>query len=654
MELKDIKGVGEKILSKLNKINIYTVENLINFLPGNYLDMSVVSDLNTITEGTYGLLNVEITKIFPIKYLSYGRSYIKVSADCSGDKIEMIWFNMPYLKNTLRTGMFTVWGKVNRENGIFKLINPTIEENEKIKNLKDITPIYPLKNEIGQGVFRKIMKEALSNYQYDNVFPDKFDLKKIYESIHYPKSMKDMRLGHYRLALYVIALDLLGYRLSRTDKNIGKAFKIGETSRLIELLPFNLTDSQVLALNEILSDIESSRSMNRLLLGDVGSGKTVVAFLAMIAVIKGGGQTVLLSPTEILNEQHYHGFQKLFGSLNIKADIIKADLNIEQRNILLEGLKKGNIDVLFGTHACLNEEVIFCNLKLAVIDELHKFGVKQKSILEKKGINVDVLVMSATPSPRTMAMTLYGDLSVSTIYRKPEFGKVKTYIFNSDKTVSLFGYISKKIDKGEKVYVVCPRLEDNDGDELYSAKGMFKIISERYLPDKKIGLIYGRQSDKEKSKIIIDFRNGSIDVLVSTTVIEVGIDIPDANNMIIMGSDHFGLATLHQLRGRIGRGDIIGECFLHIRTRKIPYRIKAMLEYQDGIRLAEIDAKERGYGDLIGVRQSGKSNFGKFKIKITLGMIKQAKEIADSYNINNGYLTALSESVKKAVDVVMN
>lgn len=657
IRLLDIKGVGEKTLLKLGELGIDSVQGLIEFLPKNYLDMTKISSINEIVEGEFALLKVNILNVQPKRYSSNHICYIKCDAECENFKLTLIWFNMPYMEYTLSCGEFLVWGMVKYDNGRYTLINPSVSTIENKYKLKDVTPIYPLKGKIGEVSFRKIMENALEKFSFDNLLPKMFDLNKIYTSIHFPKTMKEMRLSQYYLALYELVVQLLCYKkMRKTTENA--PLKIKYPHFVDSILPFSLTQSQQQAIENIIADLNEKTLMNRLILGDVGSGKTIVAFYAMIMVALQGGQCVLLAPTEILVNQHYNKFKKLFADIGLQFDILTSGTILAKQDEIKEKLANGSLNILFSTHSCLSDKIKIPNLKLAVIDEAHKFGVKQKAVLQAKSQFVNCLLMSATPVPRAMAMVLFGDLKISKLYKAEGLAtNIKTYCLRSNKLFDMFNYFAKKIQTGSQVIVVCPRVVDNSGADIYSARSMFKELSNTCFKDIKVGLLYGGMKNDDKIKVMQAFDSGEIKVLVSTTVVEVGIDVPNVDTIAIIGSDRFGIATLHQLRGRVGRDGREAECYLHTATFDIPERIKKMQEISDGLRLAELDAKMRGYGDFIGFNQSGGNSFDRFKIKITESMIKLAKKIVDTIDMDNLDEKVFSMYLDKYYnykDVIMN
>ncbi len=657
MILREVKGVGDKTLEKLNSLGIYDIMDLVDYLPKNYLDFTKISKPEDIVEGEYTLLKVSIVQVYTKQYSKNKVCYIKADCVCENTALSLIWFNMPYMEHNLCCGDFLIWGVIRYENKKYTMVNPNISDINNKYKLKDIKPIYSLKGKIGEVTYRKIVENALDTCEIDNLLPNQFDLAKIYKDIHFAKSYNQMIDSQKALATYELAVQLLCYKVLRQTYKCD-ILTCDYPHIVDKLLPYKLTESQINALNAIIDDLKSGNAMNRFILGDVGSGKTIVAHLAMYMVFEKGYQSALLAPTEILAMQHFNNFNKVFGNLNIKTAILTSSTSKDNREIILQDLKDGKIDVLFSTHSCVSESVEFCNLKLAVIDEAHKFGVKQKADLIAKGKSVHCLSMSATPLPRSFAMMVFGDLTISKLYKaENRKSNIKTYALRSNKIEDMFKYFADKIKNNSQIIIVCPRVVDCELEDIYSVKSVYKMICGKYFNKSQVGLLYGAMKNADKDKVIEDFQKGNIKVLVSTTVIEVGIDIPSVDTIAILGADRFGIASLHQLRGRVGRDGRFSECYLHCASYNIPDRIKQMKEIDDGVLLSELDSKARGFGDLIGFNQSGKNVFDKYIVKITLDMIATAKSIVDNIvldKIDNIILSKMIEKYNFYQDIVLN
>ena len=633
MQLKTIKGVGDKTLFKLKRIGIETIDDLVRFLPKFYWDMTKESVLDECDHGDYVLLKgTLIKKTKPVK-IRGSLSIFKADLLTQGKKIKLTWFNAPYVTGQLTVGEeYVFWGKISTKDGIV-LNNPSFEKAEDNKRLQGIVPIYPLRGQVGQQQFRNWVEEALKE---DIVSPaDKYanmTLKQALYLVHFPTSMDEMRYGKTRVNLENLIMQYIAYRINKQTINEDKIRLYGQSSSIlnksIQSLPYALTQSQDKALWEIIKDLQCKKRTNRMLLGDVGSGKTVVALLSCLYAVRNGYQAAIMVPTEILANQHYINAKKLLQNENLSIAILTSSTKAPERRLILEKLRCGLIDIIIGTHAVLNDKVEFRNLSFIVIDELHKFGVKQKGTLEEKAKQCDVLSMSATPIPRAVALTIYGDLAISQLQAREGTAKVTTHIMGSDKLAGMYSFIVDHVKMGEQAYIVCPLVLDSEGLEIYSAKHLYKEVTKGALKDVKVGLIYGSMKDKEKNEVMQAFYNREIDVLIATSVIEVGIDSPYASIMTVLNADRFGLATLHQLRGRIGRkAGLRSYCFLHTSKDKENLRLQALASKKNGDEIAEYDASIRGYGDFLGERQSG----GSFKgdAIITKDVIIECKRIAD-------------------------
>lgn len=651
----DIKGVGEAVLQKLNQLNIYNVRDLIEFLPCDYMDISSVGNYDSIIDGEPILLKVNIADIVTGGYKYSAHSYVKAIAECEGHEVTLIWFNAPYLAKTLVEGECIVYGVIRYDRDEYTMVNPKVERISNLNKIKGIKPIYPLKGIISNSIFAKIVIEALKSYHTECFISGVFDLDKAYSDIHCPDSFESINNARETLCLYELVKDLLAYRLVREQKGNNSYIKYKYPLNVEISLPYELTKSQKSAVYDIYNDMKSDKCMNRLVLGDVGSGKTFVALLAMSMVAESKAQSVMLAPTEILCGQHYDNAVKYLSKFGYRIAKLTSATDSYEAIDILSRLANGEIDMLFATHSCLSDRVEFANLKLAIIDEVHKFGVGQKAKLLNKGDSVGILSLSATPIPRSLAMNIYGDLDISYLEKRTEMtDNVCTYIFGSDKFEGMCGYIAKSVNNGDKCFVVCPRLKPNGDKDIYSCKYMYKYLAENYIPKGKIAVVYGTMSAGEKAEIMTKFQSGEVQVLVATTVVEVGVDVPDANKIFIIGADCFGLATLHQLRGRVGRDGRPAECCLHVRARSVPKRVSAMKQCVDGIKLARIDAEERGYGDIIGMRQSGKNDYARFNTKVTLDLVLRAKAIADIVDLSKVHIDVIGNDIIKAENIILN
>ena len=623
-EVNNLKGVGPQLSKYLKKKKIEKIKDIVLNLPYSDTDRSKIYKLNELEIGKIQSIKVLVKKLnFPrIRNLPN-----KIICEDETGKIEIVYFNSRegYLRKLFP---FNEWviisGKINYFNKKYQITNPdyvtTLDNQEYV--VKNI-PKYNLTKGINEKKYRFISEQVINNLPS---VEDWLDVKFIKENnlinwndgiknLHKSKDSKNSLSKSFRRLVFdelCANFFALSENRRRIKKNkIPKVFNNDSAKKIIKNLPFNLTQSQIEVYNEVNLDLLSSYRMFRIIQGDVGSGKTIVSLLSIINVIKSGYQCALMSPTEILAKQHYELSKKIFKD-NIKIEFLTGKTEYKLRKDILNNLKSGKIDLLIGTHALFQKKIDFKKLGLVVIDEQHKFGVKQRSDLAQKGgSNCDVLLMSATPIPRTMMMSLYGDMDISKINEKPaERKKIITLSKPEKKMNEIWPFIKKQINQDDQVFWVCPLIEESSFLDYTSAKKKFELISKKF--PKKVGLIHGALEKKDKELILNKFLKKEISILVSTTVIEVGIDFPNANLIIIENANKFGLAQLHQLRGRVGRGQKQGTCILLFKeglTKKAIERIKILKSSDDGFFIAEEDLKLRGFGDLIGYQQSGIKNF---------------------------------------------
>ncbi len=653
MELTDVKGVGAKTAEKLNKLGIFTPRDAIYFYPKFYWDMTRETDLDSIESGDYVLLKGFLTSVSGLIRAKRGLSFCTATLNTQGKKIKLTWFNSPFVVSLLKqSGEFLFWGKARLNGKKIEMSNPSFEKAEDNKRLQGIVPIYPLKDAVGQQTFRNIVKECLDNVHIASRLDDYCDLSlnKAFRIVHNPVDMDITKSARQRIAIEELVYQIIAYRIIKNNSANKKPHpylcSIEDIRQDISDLPYQLTESQNKAIEEIIDDLRGERHTNRMLMGDVGSGKTVIALLTCLFAKKCGKQSAIMAPTEILARQHYRTALSLFGD-KLRVALLTSSTPTAEKKVIINALGKGEIDMIVGTHAVLNDKVKFSNLGLIVIDELHRFGVRQKSKLEDKAVGVDTLVMSATPIPRALALSIYGDLDMSQLYPREGTGNnISTFIMGDDKLKGLYKFITERVSYGEQAYIVCPLVEDSEGLEVFSAKMLYKQLVKKELADLNVGLVYGSMKDKEKSEIMARFYAGDIDVLVATSVIEVGIDSQRASVMAVLNSDRFGLAGLHQLRGRVGRNpNIKSYCFLHTSKQEENQRLNALQDNKDGLKIAEIDADMRGYGDFLGVNQSGGS--GKIGVFINKRLIEQCKDIADSIMQEGSIYTEYDEMLEK-------
>ena len=561
------------------------------------------------------------------------------------DSCLITWFNQPYLKDKFVVGnKYKFFGKVSRKGGKVTFNSPVFDTEEKSQNTGRIIPIYPLTYNLSQNQLRKIMESGIKEV-YGNLketLPDYLlkeynleDINNATKHIHFPDEFKDFNIARNRLVfeeLLSVQLALLELKNSYNNDIKGIEFsKDAKMSDVINTLPFKLTKAQLRVLEEIDRDMESSKNMNRLLQGDVGSGKTVVAMCTAYKAVKSGYQAAIMAPTAILATQHLENFKGILENLGIKCELLISGITKKKKEDILERLKNGEIDILIGTHALIEDNVIFKNLGLVVTDEQHRFGVKQRTKIAEKGENPDVLVMTATPIPRTLALILYGDLDISIIDElPPNRKKIETFAVNKNMTNRVNAFIKKQIDEGRQAYIVCPLVEENEEMDLKSVEKIYDTYSKEVFPGYRVEYIHGKMKPKEKDDIMERFKKHEIDILISTTVIEVGVDVPNSNIMVIENAERFGLAQLHQLRGRVGRGDYQSYCILKFegKSETVRKRMKVMCETNDGFVISEKDLELRGSGDFFGTMQHGLPEFKIANLFQDVDMLKMVQSVA--------------------------
>ena len=623
--IRYIKGVGPKKSEVFNAIDIGTVEDLLYYLPFRYEDRSHFTRVCDVKEGEVATIKGEVRTLGSIRTRT-GLNIFQLALDDGTGVVYGIWFHQPYLKKIFKTGQkIVMYGKVERHDKL-RINHPRYEilkgDDRDSIHVGRIVPVYHLTQELSQRNLRTIAFCAVSDYSrsIQDILSTKMrarnklvDLAFGIKNIHFPANYESLNRAYKRIVFDEFFLLQLAIAIKKRDRVLGEkgvAHNIDKDKArdFIESLPFELTDGQRRAIEAIERDMASPRPMNRLIQGDVGSGKTIVACHALLLAAGNGFQGVFMAPTEILAEQHYLTLTKIFMDLDINVALLVQGISPKERSRILEDAREGRIDVLIGTHAVIQEGVDFKNLGLAVIDEQHKFGVSQRAKLQGGQRPPDVLLMTATPIPRTLAMTVYGDLDVSVIRELPPGrGEITTYWVSDSDREKVYHFLREEISKGRQAYVVYPRLEETAVEDLRSAKLMYEELKDRIFKDLRVGLIYGKMESKKKDSIMRSFKKGDIDMLISTVVVEVGIDVSNASVMVVENAERFGLSQLHQLRGRIGRGKHESYCVLVSDSDKetAQKRLTAMTESQDGFQIAEEDLKLRGPGDIFGTRQHG-------------------------------------------------
>lgn len=641
-----LKGVGEARAALFQKLAIFTIGDVITHFPRDYEDRSKLKRLFDLEDGEQtsfeGVIASKAVESRPRKGLLITRVTVR---DESGI-INAVWFNQPYIKNTLNPGdRYVFFGKVTKRR-TFEVLNPVYEklDDRELRNTCRIIPIYPATGSLTQNIIRSTIRSSLElvSGALEEIIPQwvksKYRLSEINYSIsniHFPDSDEDFQNARYRLVFEELLLFQLGlFNIKNTMEKTAKgiSFKGADEARaFIEGLQFKLTGAQLKVFSEIEKDMDSEKVMNRLVQGDVGSGKTIVALAALVKAVASGYQGALMVPTEILAGQHYKSITQLLKRYNMRVALLTGSLAKKDKLVLLEDIKQGRIDIVIGTHALLEENVVFDRLGLVVTDEQHRFGVRQRAALSRKGGNPDILVMTATPIPRTLALILYGDLDISVIDELPPGRKrITTYAVDRTMRERINNFIRKNVSEGRQVYIVCPLVEESDAVEAKAASELAKRIAEQDFRDLKVGLIHGRMKPREKEEIMEGFVSGKINILVSTTVIEVGVNVPNATLMVVENAERFGLAQLHQLRGRVGRGEHQSFCILYNESGSdiSRERMKVMEKTGDGFIISEKDLELRGPGEFFGTRQHGIPELKIANLFRDMDILKSAQEAA--------------------------
>lgn len=639
MELSSVKFVSEKREKDLNKMGVTCAEELLKRFPRDYVDVRNVTPLQNAAHNelilTVGeVLNVEVNKFSR-------RPFVKALCGQGDTMFTITWFNQPYVAAKLKRGSYLFYGRVQNKYGMgASLVNPTFEAAEKGSRLMGIIPVYSLSGSLTQGAMRQMIREALKKVEIKTVIPPAlcrkyrlFDLKKAYELIHNPQTLEDVTAASERIALEEYFLLIIAFKFIKGDRDDARLRHYSVTkqdiSDFLGRFPFEFTKGQKDAVEAIYDNLKSPHKMNRLLQGDVGCGKTAVALVGIYMAVKSGFQAAMVAPTEVLARQSAALVERYFPDYKVRA--LTGSTGAAEKREIKKGLASGEVDIVCGTHAILQSDVVFKNLAFAVCDEQQRFGVAQRASLSAKGDGCDVLIMSATPIPRTLSLIFYGDLDITTIREKPANRQlVSTSIIPAHKYGKMLEYVADQAARGFRTYFVCPKIEGDDEGTAMSVTDLYNELSAK-LPTVRLALLHGKMKEKEKNDIMAAFKAGEYDALVATTVIEVGVDVPEATTMIIYNAERFGLSQLHQLRGRVGRGEEKSYCFLLIgeETEEARERLAALKHSGDGFEIAEADLKIRGGGDFMGTRQSGKAVTDIKNLRFPVSVIFTAKSIAD-------------------------
>jgi ATP-dependent DNA helicase RecG len=640
------KGVGERREKLLNKLGIETIEDLLLYFPRRIEDRSQIKRIAALRHGERATIHGRVRAIDIVRPRR-DLEILKVAIQDVSGIAYAVWFNQPWLKNQFSQGeKIALYGEVERGYGAVQLTNPIWEPAGENFLTGRLVPIYPSTEGLPQGALLRIICENLALYQEEigELIPEEvreryglLPRSEAFWKIHFPESLEEFELARETLAFEELFLFQIGVALERRQmgERPGRSLKIEDEQLedFIASLPFKLTAAQRRAIAEIREDLAAPRPMNRLLQGDVGSGKTIVALLACLIAHASGFQAALMAPTEILAEQHYSVITDLIAraGLPLRVGLLIGSLPEREKAALRERIEQGKLDLVIGTHALIQDEVRFRQLGLAVIDEQHRFGVIQRAELESKGENLDILVMSATPIPRTITLTLYGQFEISILDELPQPRQIRTYWVAEERREEVYHLVRERLREGQQAYVVYPLVEESEELELRAATEMWEELAKGPFKDFKVGLLHGRMGDTEKREVMEQLRRKEIDVLVATTIIEVGIDVPDASVMLIEHADRFGLSQLHQLRGRIGRAGQEALCFAiaNPKTEEARRRLAAFRDIDDGFKIAEEDLKIRGPGELLGLAQHGlDTTFRAADLLRDLELMKRAREEA--------------------------
>lgn len=661
LTLRDVKGVGDATIKKLHDLDIHSVFEVFSFLPRKYIDLKEPVKVMDAEPNQLCLLEGRVENVSSVTKSKTRSFFVIFSDNLANNKVffKAMFYNMPFLHDGFEKGQeYRLLTRLTNDLGSLTVVNPSIEKVERISKLDSIYTLYPLGSVMGQNAFKNIIYSALDSlkgvhYEGSLAKVNK-DLALCFEAAHRPTSLNIADRAIESLASIDLAIVLSIYRkLRRSTQKSRKVFYNFENFRILDYvstLNFEPTDSQFQAFEDIFSDMNGDKYMSRIVSGDVGSGKTAVAFFAMYAAVKGGKQAALMVPTEILAKQHAKKFAQIASDTGIKFALLTSSLSQTERRKVLAGLKNGYYQCVIGTNSLVSDDVEYQNLALAVIDEQHRFGVNDRAKLEQKGA-VDVLSLTATPIPRSMALTFYEDIAISHIKKREEAEtNVSTKVY--DDLHSAVDFVIDKLKRGKQAFIVCPSIVDAEGNNLMSIESFLRDFGNLFS-DFSICVMHGKLKNDEKEQAMADFSSGKTQLLIATTVIEVGIDTK-ASEILILNADRFGLASLHQLRGRVGRDGSEAHCLLHSSNKgeRAIQRLETLEKSNDGQYLAEMDFAMRGAGDFLGVKQSGRSLTPIFSLQINAQILSNAKEYAEKNlsNLSLSELLALTRTSKSGID----
>ncbi|WP_163192615.1 ATP-dependent DNA helicase RecG [Clostridium thermarum] len=661
-EISFLKGVGPKLKAYLNDLDIFTVKDLLLYFPRDYEFVGTLTR-ESKTEIDHCMVEGRVTRIDRDNRSKTGKVITTIYIDTGQKKLACKWFNQPYIKNSFRINeTYRLYGKLNVFQGKEMLCNAKIVNNLELNT--SILPKYSLTRSLTSSTIMKLVRQVLESTIISENLPEtllhKYKLMSLDEAIrniHMPESKEKLEGARKRLKfqeLFAYSLKILMLKKYNRSINGGRSYVMAqELTDLRDSLPFELTKAQRKVIREILLDQKNSYAMNRLLQGDVGSGKTVIALIALFNIIKNGYQAALMVPTEILANQHYAEAQKILGKFDINIVLLTGSLSPKNKQRIKEEIREGRAQLIIGTHAILEEDVEFSDLAMIVTDEQHRFGVYQRAKLLNKGNSIEVLVMSATPIPRTLSLFVYGDLDISIIDELPPGRqKIDTILIERKKRENAYKAVIEEINKGRQAYIVCPMIEDSENLELQSVKTLYDDLKKSYFKNIPVAVLHGKMTPSEKDATMADFKSGNTKALIATTVIEVGVNVPNASVMVIENAERFGLAQLHQLRGRVGRGGYKSYCILiaDIKNDNIKRRMDIMVETNDGFKIAEEDMRLRGSGDMFGINQSGDAGLMLADIYEDSELLKVANKEARNVLNNEEEYRAVIDELKEAIE----
>lgn len=652
MDITQLKGIGTKTAMNLNRLSVYTVDDLVRLYPRDYIVYEEPVFISSISSSEKTVAAIEATVVASPKiYGSERKSIISVVVkDEELDTIKCLWYNSLFLKSKLRVGMHYVFrGRIAVKNGEYILEHPdiyTVAAYNEIKN--HMSPVYPLTKGLSNKIVTKAVKQAIEKYSagmehefIPDIIMDKYGLiehNKAMHNIHFPDSMEDYIEARHRIAFEEFFLFVLAtMNLKSANERIPNTYIINNDKRtddFIKKLPYSLTAAQLRTWEEIKNNMAGKHITSRLVQGDVGSGKTIIAILALMNTAFAGYQAAMMVPTEVLANQQYESINELFNMAGVKLNVglLTGSMTQSAKKKVYAQLESGDMDIVIGTHALIQENVLYKNLALVITDEQHRFGVNQRKTFSEKGENPHIIVMSATPIPRTLAIILYGDLDISIIDELPANRlPIKNCVVDTSYRPNAYAFIRKQIKEGRQSYVICPMVEESENIEAENVVDYSAKLKEA-IPDARIDYLHGKMKASQKNEIMERFVQGDIDILVSTTVIEVGVNVPNSTVMMVENSERFGLAQLHQLRGRVGRGKYQSYCIFvtSAKSKQIKQRLEILNKSNDGFKIAEEDLKLRGPGDFFGIRQSGDFDFGIADIYTDAATLKEASDAAKS------------------------